>query len=181
MQIKNRQQFLTIVTLTAVGLLALDRIISPPLTKLWNDRSKEITALKKQVGEGEMMKRRKDSLRQRWADIQAAALPNDTTAAEQQLYTGLDRWSRFSDVILGGVVPTWKQGTDPAYKTLECRMDVSGSIDRVARFLYSLETDPMALKVQSIELTSKDANGTTINMGVQVSALILTGAAEVKK
>jgi len=35
--------------------------------------------------------------------------------------------------------------------------------------------------VQSIELTSKDANGTTIYMGVQVSALILTGAAEVKK
>lgn len=181
MQIKNRQQFLTIITLAAVGLLALDRIISPPLVKLWNERAKEIKTLRQEVHDGQLLKNRKDDLHRRWAQIQGASLTNDMTAAEQQLWTGLNRWSQFSDVSLGGVVPTWKQGTDPAYKTLECRMDVSGSIDRVARFLYSMETDPMALKVQSIEMSSKDANGTMINMGVQVSALVLTGITDVRK
>jgi hypothetical protein len=175
-QIKNRQQFLTILTLTAVGLLAIDRIISPPLTKLWNDRSREIATLKTQVHDGELMKHRKDYLRTRWAEIQASSLPNDMTAAEQQFYNGLNRWLSFSYANLAGVAPTWKPVNDPTYKTLECRVDVAGSIDQVARFLYSLETDPMALKVQSIEMTAKDANGTTINMGVQVSALVLTSA-----
>ena len=180
MQIKNRQQFLTIVTLTAVGLLALDSIVRPPLMKLWNDRAKEIRTLKNQVNDGNREKSQKDFFQKRWAEIQGASLPNDMTAAEQQLYNGLNGWLLFSYANLGGVAPTWRPVNDPAYKILECRVDVSGSIDQLARFLYSLETDPMALKVQSIEMTTKDANGTVINMGVQVSALVLTST-DIKK
>jgi hypothetical protein len=173
--IKNRQQFLTIITLTAVGLLAMDRIIGPPLMKLWNDRSARIEALKGKVKDGHAMQIRKESFRQRWAEIQTSSLTNDITAAQQQLFSGLNRWTSYSGVSIDSISPTPKQGNDPSYKTVECRVDLSGSIDRLSRFLYSLETDPMALKVQSIEFTSKDATGNTIGMGVQVSALILTG------
>ena len=49
MQIKNRQQFLTIVTLAAIGLLAIDRIISPPLVAFWNGRAARIRQLQAQV------------------------------------------------------------------------------------------------------------------------------------
>jgi hypothetical protein len=179
-QIKNRQQFLTIVTLTAIGLLAMDRIISPPLTKLWNDRAARIATLQKQVKEGQVTLRRKDYLRSRWAEIQASTLPNDTTAAEQKLFNGINNWVQFSDVAIGNIAPTWKQGSDPAYKTIDCRVDASGSIDRLSRFLYALETEKMALRVQSIEMTSKDPNGVNIGLGVQVSALVLTST-EAKK
>jgi hypothetical protein len=63
---------------------------------------------------------------------------------------------------------------------MEYRVDVSGNINQLSRFLYSLETDRMALRVQSIEFTAKDATGMSIAMGVQVSGLVLTGA-EAKK
>jgi hypothetical protein len=59
-------------------------------------------------------------------------------------------------------------------------VDASGSIDRLSRFLYALETEKMALRVQSIEMTSKDPNGVNIGLGVQVSALVLTST-EAKK
>ncbi|HWC59464.1 MAG TPA: hypothetical protein VHC44_07195 [Verrucomicrobiae bacterium] len=180
MQIKNRQQFLTILTLTAVGLLAVDRIISPPLTKLWKDRQAQIAKLKKDVNEGNLLHRRKDLLHKRWADIQAAALPNDPTAAEQQLFNGLNRWAQFSGITIMNIAPSWKQANDPAYRTLECQVDAAGGLVPLSQFLYAMETDPMALKMQSIEMTSKDANGTVINMGVRMSALVLTGA-ETKK
>ena len=64
---KNRQQLLTILTLTVIGLLVLDRIVTPPLTKLWNQRSAKIAGLQKQVKEGEILLHRKESLRSRWA------------------------------------------------------------------------------------------------------------------
>jgi hypothetical protein len=179
-QIKNRQQFLTILTLTAVGLLALDRIVRPPLAKIWNDRAARITKYQEQVKEGKLLQAHKISLRGHWEDIQKSALPNDPTAAELQLSTGLSHWVDGSGVTLAGVAPTWKQGNDPAYKTLECRVDVAGSIDRLSEFLYYMETDNMALRVQSIEMTSKDANGMNIGLGVQLSALVLASA-DVKK
>ena len=180
MQIKNRQQVLTIVTLVAVGLLAADRIVRPPLQKLWNDRALRIARLQEEVKEGQALQRSKTSLHQHWDDIQKSALPNDQTAAEERFFTGLNNWLQFSGVNLQSVAPTWKQGDTAAYKTLECRVDVSGELPRLSQFLYAMETDKMGLRVQSIEMTSKDANGTTIGVGVQVSALVLT-AADVKK
>ena len=174
MQIKNRQQLLTILTLTAIGLLVLDKIVTPPLMAFWNKRAAQIVTLQKQVKEGQLLQHRKDSLRGRWAQIQSGALTNDTTAAEQELWVGLNHWSQNSGVSVNNIVPQWKQGSDAAYKTLECHVDVSGSIDRLSRFMYALETDPMALKVQSVEMTAKDNNGTVINLSVQMSGLVLT-------
>ena len=181
MPIKNRQQFLTILTLTAVGLLALDRIVRPPLAKIWDERAARIAKLKRDVKEGKELQQRKNWLRGHWDDIQKSTLTNDTTAAEGQLFSGLNNWVQYSGVQLQNVAPTWKQGNDPAYKTLECRVDASGSLDRLSEFLYAMETDKMALRVQSIELTSKDANGSTIGLGVQISGLVLATAVEAKK
>ena len=174
MQINNRQQLLTILTLTAIGLLVLDKIVTPPLTSLWDKRSRQIVALQKQVKEGDILRHRKETLRGRWAEMQAGSLTNDTTMAEQQLFSGLNRWSQSSGIRIDNIAPQWKQGADASYKTLECRVDASGSLDHLSQFMYSLETDPMALKVQSVEMTSKDNNGSLIRLGVQISGLVLT-------
>lgn len=174
MQIKNRQQFLTILTITAVALLVIDKIVTPPLIGFWNDRAARIKTLQAEVKEGDLLRRGKDSIRRRWAEMQASALPNDTTLAEQQFFAGLNRWSQSSGISINTVNPQWKQGADPSYKTLECRVDASGSIDRLSLFLYDLEKDPMALKLQSVELTSRDNDGTLIALGVQISGLVLT-------
>ena len=175
MQIKNRQQLLTVLTLTVIGLLVLDKIVSPPLTKLWNGRAARLLKLQTDVKNGEILRRGKESLRDHWAKIQAGSLTNDTTAAEQQLFNGLNNWSQKSGISIVNIVPNWKQGADSAYKTLECRVDASGRIDQLSQFLYEIETDSMALKLQSVELTAKDNTGSVIGLGVQVSGLVLTG------
>ncbi len=180
MQIKNRQQLLTILTITVIGLLVLDKIISPPLTAMWKERSTRLTNLQNQVKEADRRQRGKDSLRSRWAQIQSSSLTNDTTMAEQQLISGLNRWSQMSGVSLNTITPNWKQGADASYKTIVCRVDASGSIDRISEFLYELETDPMALRLESVEMTSKDNNGSVIGANMEISGLVLTGL-EAKK
>jgi hypothetical protein len=173
-QIKDRQQLLTILAVTAVALLLLDKIILPPLTTFWQDRSHQIKDLRAQVDNGERLMRNKDSIRSRWAAIQAASLTNNTTVAEQQLYRGIDQWTQSSGMTVNAITPQWKDSSDSSYKTIECRVDASGSIDRVTRFLYDLENDPMALKLQSVELTANDNTGQQLALGVQVSGLVLT-------
>jgi Tfp pilus assembly protein PilO len=173
-QIKNRQQLLTIVALAAIGIFAFDKIVRPPLMKLWSDRAQEIKDLRSEVTQGELLKRSRDSIRSRWAQIQASALTNNTSMAEQQLFKGFDRWSQSSGVSISSIIPQWKQTQDSDYKTLEIRVDASGSIDRLSRFLYDVERDPMALKLQSVELTARDNEGQVLAMGLQVSGLVLT-------
>ncbi len=173
MQIKDRQRFLTIVVIAGVSLLALDQLVRPPLMRLWDNRQKELQSLQAQVKHGELMHRRKEGIRSEWAEIQAASLPNDPTLAEQQLIGGFDRWAESSGVAISSIVPQPKTPSDE-YKTIECRVDASGSIDRLARFLYDVESDPMAIKLQSVELTASDNTGQTLGLGLQVSALVLT-------
>jgi Tfp pilus assembly protein PilO len=173
-QIKNRQQILTLLTIAAVALLAIVDILSPPLVRLWNSRAARIRQLRADVKEGELLRHGGKSIRSRWAQMQASTLTNNTTLAEQQLFTGLNHWSQLSGISINTVTPQWKQGSDPTYKTLECRVDAAGSIDRVSQFLYDLEKDPMALKLQSIELSAHDNEGQQLAMGVQISGLVLT-------
>ena len=180
MPIKNRQKFLAILTVSVVGLLVADSLIRPPLVSYWKARSAQIAKYKAQVADGERLRNNKDALRARWTEVQASTLSIDQTAAEQQLFSGLNRWSEYSNISIDNLAPQWKIGSDPAYKTIECRVDASGRIDQLSQFLYAVETDPIALKVQSIEMTSKNADGSVIGLGVQLSALVLTGV-EAKK
>ena len=173
MQIKDRQQLLTVLAGVAVALLVIDKVIAPPLTGFWNSRAQRIEDLRKQVKHGDQMLKRQKWIRSDWADIQAATLTNDTTAAEHQLVSAIDRWTQSSGVAINAINPQWRDSSDASYKTLECRVDAAGSIDRVTRFLYDLENDSMALKLQSIELNASDNTGQQIAMGVQVSGLVL--------
>lgn len=173
MQIKNRQQLLTILAIAGIGLLVIDRVILPPIENLWKARSNRITELRTRVNEGTQLLRREQYVRARWSEMETNTLPNNTSQAEQQLLSGFDRWSRESGVSVNSVMPQWKQDADD-YKTLECRVDVSGNLNTLSRFLYNIERDPMALKLQTVELSARDADGQQLTLGLQVSALVLT-------
>lgn len=180
MQIKDRQQLLTVLAIVAVALLVIDKLIAPPLTDFWDARSKRINTLSEQVKHGNQMLKRQKWIRGDWADIQAATLTNDTTAAEQQVYHAIDRWTQSSGMSVNSITPQWKDSSDSSYKTVEFRVDATGNIERVTQFLYDLENDPMALKLQSIELTANDSTGQQLALGVQVSGLVLTPGQKTK-
>jgi Tfp pilus assembly protein PilO len=171
--IKNRQQFLVIVTLVVVGLFAVDRVIRPPLQAAWKNRNERIADLRSKVREGESTLKREKFIRERWEQMQTNTLPNNTSLAEQQLLKGFDQWAQDSRVSINSVMPQWKQDMDN-YKTLECRVDASGSLETLSKFLYNIERDPMALKLQSVELTAHDNEGRQLTLALQVSALVLT-------
>jgi len=86
-----------------------------------------------------------------------------------------DRWSQASSVSVSSLKPQWRQ-TDEDYTLLECRADASGNMETLSRFLYEVEKDPLALKVEALEITSHDNDGQQLSLGLQVSGLLLTPA-----
>lgn len=172
MQIKNRQQLLGLVAGAAIVLLAADRLLIRPLTKSYKARAEQITKLQRQVASGRGLIQRERSLRERWDHIRTNTLPNDTSMAEQQMLKAFDKWSQGSRLGLLSISPQWKHDTED-YMTLECRVDAAGDLSAVSRFLYDLEKDPMALKLQLVEMNSRD-DGQQLTLALQVSGLVLT-------
>ena len=176
MQIKNRQQLLVVIALSVVALFALDRIVLTPLTSAWQSRSKNITDLRNRLANGNNLIHRELGLRNHWAEMQTNALPANRSLAEQRVLDAFNRWAQESRLNVTSVSPQWHDQED--YSTLQCRVEATGSLDRVTQFLHKLEKDPMALRLETIELSSRDAEGLQISLALQVSGLVLSPPAK---
>lgn len=169
----NRQRLLVILAGGGILLLVLDSVVLTPLTKAWQSRSAEIARLKKNVAEGRGLIERGPRMQKQWAEWQAQALPKDAAKAEQDLISAFDKWGRASNVELGSIKPQWKRGLTPRYSQLECRVDATGSLATITRFLYEVERSTLPLRVDSVEVTSRDEFGQKLTLGLLVSGLRL--------
>ena len=172
MPIKNRQQLLVILAATGAALLIGDKLVLTPLTAGWQARSKQIAELTKQVKQGSLLVSRDSIIRDRWDQMRNSTLPEDVSAAENEVLRAFERWSQESRISISSIKPQWKRAGDD-YMTLECRADAFGTIEALTRFLYEVEKDPLALRVEAVEIAARDNDGQQLSVGLQVSGLQL--------
>src|ERR1700744_5188741 len=172
MKMENRQQKLVVLTVVAVALYVGVNFIFTPLQGWWSARSTQIKALDDKVKHGQALIKRETILRSRWSDMQSKALPSNTSLAEQQFLRAVDTWSHSSGVEITSLMPQWKDESTN-YLTLNCRVETSGDISSLRRFLYDLEQGPMALRVDSVELGAHDNTGQQMTMGLDLNGLVL--------
>lgn len=172
MKIENRQQFLIVLVLAALALYATDWLVIEPTIKWWKSREASVVELRQQVKDGKFLIQHEDSIRNRWAQMQTNALPDSTSLAEQQVLKAFDNWSQQSGASITSITPQWENDQDD-YSTLDCHVEASGDLATLSRFLYEIENDPMALKIESLDLSAKDDRGQELTLGLQVSGLAL--------
>jgi Tfp pilus assembly protein PilO len=172
-KIKNRQQMLAVVAGAVVALFIADKLVIDPLMSSWKHRRTQIADLRKKVDDGRNLLRREQSLRSRWEQMRTNTLPNNPSLAEQQVLKAFDGWCRDSRVTPTSISSQWKHDADD-FMTVEYRVEASGNLPAIALFLHDIEKDPMALKLQNVELSSHDNNGQQLTLGLQLSGLALT-------
>jgi Tfp pilus assembly protein PilO len=172
MKIQNRQQWLVILTLAAAALFVGVNFIVEPLGGWWSSRQKQIRALRAQVTEGRQMIHREAAIRSRWQAMQANALPANTSLAEQQLLKAVDDWARSSGAEVTSLMPQWKNESTN-YLTLACRVETAGDLGALSRFLYDLEKGSLALRLDAVELGTRDKEGQQMTLGLEINGLAL--------
>jgi len=173
-KIENRQKLLMIVAGSAMALLALDRLILTPLGHVWSERSQRITELSKDISQGKQLLERENTIRDRWSNMASNTLPVNLSMAESKVLRSVDHWTQDSGISFTSIKPQWKQNADD-YVTLECRADAFGDMSSLTRFLYDLEREPLALRVEDVEISSRDNDGQQLSLGVRFTGLVLTG------
>ncbi len=172
MNINNRQRFLLILTLALLALYVGDLVVFEPMVKWWKSREATIVELRQQVTRGKTLIRREAFIRDEWERMRTNALPNDPSQAEQQMLKAFDNWAGDSGVNINSITPQWQNDQDD-YATLECRVEASGDLGTLSRFLYEIEKEPAALQLESIELTAADDKGQQLSLGLQIGGLAL--------
>ena len=173
MNIKNRRQFLVVLTIAVAALFVGDRLVFGPLAKWWKARAATVAGLRQQVNNGRLLLKREQAILSRWDQMRTNTLPADTSLAEQQVLKAFDNWARESDASITGVTPQWNNDATN-YMTVDWRVEASCDRGTLTRFRYDIERDPMALKLESVVLSARDDTGQQLTLGLQISGLALT-------
>jgi hypothetical protein len=169
-KIENRQQVLAIGAIALISLFLIDRLLVRTYMASWKARSENIAKLEKQIREGEGKMKLAPILRNRWGQMKTNTFSLDE--AERRMLEAVQRWSRASDVSISSILPQPKRG-DEEYMTMECHVTAAGPVRALAQFLYQIEKDPMALRVEAVEIQSRDEAGQNLALSLQVSGLVL--------
>jgi Tfp pilus assembly protein PilO len=173
MKIQNRQQLLVIIAAACVLMLAGNWFVWTPLVNVWKTRAAQVAKLRTQIRDGTLLVQREQFIRSRWTQMQGNTLLKNPSLAEQQLFKDIDDWADRSRASLTAITPQWKHDPAEDFTTLDCRLEAAGDLGTVSRFLYELERDPLAVRVQSLELAARDNSGQQFTLNLQVSALML--------
>jgi len=174
---KNRQNLLLALAIGVAVLFAGDKLLYGPLLKLWGERSTRIADLRKKVSDGEKLRLREQAIQNRWNYMHDNILPDNPSIAEQKILQAFDIWAQVSRVSITSIAPQWKRDSED-HLSLECRVDAFGNLQTVTRFLYEIEHDPMALKMELVEIGARDNEGQQIGLGLQINGLVLNPQAQ---
>jgi len=168
----SQEQILLIAAGICLFALFADKMILTPMLNHWDDNTTRIQQLQQDLQKGEMLMLRERALRRTWREMQRDALPNEISVAENQVITAVDRWVNESRISLSSFKPQWRE-FEENYMTMDCRAVAQGNMEEIARFLYELERDPLALKIESLELSERDGTGNLLSLSLRFSGLQL--------
>lgn len=167
----NREKLLMTVVGIVLGLFVFDKAILGPLTNGWKERDKEIGFLVEDVTKGRQLVERESMLRLRWAQMQQRALPASRSEAESSIFKKLDDWSSSARLKSNRIIPNWRD--EQEYSTLSFRIEATGDMEAVMRFIYDLEGEKLALRIESFDLASNDKRGRDLSLDMTLSGLEL--------
>jgi len=150
------------------------------LAASWTARQKKTADLKDKITSGHTTLASAKSIEEQWDHMRTNTLSASSTASEDQLYKAFQNWSTSSKVVLIGQKPQSKDSDDTNYSNYELHVDVTGSLDQIFSFLYSVESGPLGLKVDAIDLSTRDDRGQQLALGLTVSGLILNSTNSIK-
>lgn len=173
MKIENRQQVLMVAAIAVVALFFCDHLVFEPLIHWWKGRQTQVVKLRQEVNNGRMLVQRETVIRNRWSEMRTNTLPANASVAEQLVLQAFDGWAQDSGASITSIAPQWKNDA-PDYATLDCRVEAAGDLGALSRFIYDVEKGPMALRLESLALNSRDNAGQQLTLDLQVSGLLLT-------
>ncbi len=172
MAANKRERLLLIGAIVVLLIFAGDRFLFSPILGPIKARNQRIAELKQMIENGKMLQGRKDAINERWAEMRQRSLPTDESAAENLVLNSVGTWARTSRLNVTDMKPRWVTEEDMPDK-LEVRLSATGDLAAISRFLYEMEADPKALKLEDVAIQARDEKSTQLTLESRFTGLVL--------
>ena len=184
MRNKREKQLLT-VALLAVAILAGDRLVLRPLVNSWQTRAAKIIELKSNVEHGEDLLPREKSYAKKWERYWGSNLNSTNSIAEDDVLRAIANWEGDSGISRTSMKPQWQnheyeflgkeiaENKTYSYRTYDVRLVAEGTMQEAVEFVHAIESDELPLKIEKLELASREKTGKLISVSVHFTGLQL--------
>lgn len=175
MPTKRRQTMLVLAAGACLFIFAADKVLITPTVHAWEQRTERIRELRTAIAKSESLLSQRASWQERREAMRHHMLPAVPSQAEDVVVKSVDRWARESGLQLTSLRPRLRTGGEER-SLLEVSVAGTGSMASVSRFLFELETVPLALAVEELDISSRKQAGAELQLNLRLTGLLETTA-----
>ncbi len=152
--LSKREKNIGIIACAIFGLLALDRILVTPLWTRITEADARIEAAQDSLIETNHLFQRELAARRDWKTQAGDTLPSDAPSAQIQLLNLSRDWGQSAGLSLASLKPE-RDEKEQGYQKITIRVTATGSMRQVSRFLYSIQTARVPVRVSDFSIASR--------------------------
>jgi hypothetical protein len=173
--LSKRERYIGFATAGVVALLVLDHFLISPLFARRTQVETDAQTMEIQSNQAKQLFASSPRMNVRWKEMVAAGLKSDLTEAQSQAMQSLNTWAHDAGVTISSLQP------DPVDRTSKkdlqqpsFRLSGAGSMRAVTRFLWSVQTARIPMRVITLDLSSRKEGTDDLTMNLTVSTLALS-------
>ena len=121
----------------------------------------------------------------KWRTYFRDNLNSTNTIAEDEVLRAIENWTGDSGILLMSVKPQWQnheyeflgkeiaENKTYSYKTYDVRLVAEGTMQEAVEFVHAIESDELPLKIEQLELASREKTGKLVSVSVHFTGLQL--------
>ena len=171
MVLSKRERLILIVAIVAVAMLVTDKLIVGPISSRREEMKTRKLELKAELENAQLLFSRQKLMERKWKMLLSDGLRNDAEA-ESKVARALDEWSKEGRLTLSSVKPERIAG-GKGLKEMTFVVAGMGTLEAMSQFLWQIETAPMPIKVNDMQIGSTNETGQSMSVQLRLSSLCL--------
>ena len=168
--LSQREKLLTILVAAVIGLLTLDRYVISPLWAGALSLADQRQQLLSQLDQARRLIETQPRLEARWRAMVDAGLTDNPAEAESQFLSALRDWSEQAGLALASIKPE-RAKVEKDLGELRFVAVGQGKMRAVARFLWLVESAEMPVRINKLQVASRQEGDQTLSMTLHLSTL----------
>lgn len=170
MVLSRRERLITIGTLVAVGLLALDRLALSPMFDAMDETDARRDALAAELGKSQAMISRWRQLAPKWREMVQSGMKSDPAEAESQVLHAIQNWAGETGVTLSLLKPN-RQTEKTRLPVIAFQASGTGNLYSIARLVWRIQTSRIPIRVTFLQLAPRKEGADELSFQLRVSTV----------
>jgi hypothetical protein len=175
--LSKREKYIGIGTIATVAFLAIYSLIIGPYYERSAELAQQLKKAKDTLAENQLLFRVQKQREPEWNAMLNSGLRADDSTARSRTQTMLQNWARTASINLESInseaAPSQKGPFEAVNFNLDFNTEGADSMRQIARFLWSIESATMPIRLNSIRIQSTREGTAQLNVKLVVSALYM--------